>query len=263
MTQEICIIGCGPAGLLAAHAAVRAGYTPVIISAKAEPSPTAKAVFVHRAIPEMTSTEPDSYITMRKLGDGDGYAAKVYGDPEHPCSWDKFAVGGFPAWKLETMYRRLWASYRGAIREAVVTPTALGDIARGYPYVINTAPARDLCLRPEDHTFPVRETLVTPHAPLPVVPNEMVYNGVPTVPWMRASDLFGVRSTEYPASAADVVPGLADRARPGIKVLPTTCNCHPQVVRAGRWGKWMPGVLLHHAFERVEAILGLDAEVER
>lgn len=79
--------------------------------------------------------------------------------------------------------------------------------------------------------------------------NSMVYNGDPRVAWYRSSDLFGVKSTEF-ASAPPLLAG--QKLREGMKVLPTDCDCFPNIVRAGRWGRWKPGVLLHHAFETAQ-----------
>jgi hypothetical protein len=230
-----------------------AGFEPEILSAVREPSPQAKAVFLHRAIPGATSHEPDALIDMRKVGDAYGYAEKVYGRADAPCSWEKFSPGELPAWRLERAYQKLWLAYSGVIKEVKVDARLIPDLLDDYRYVVNTAPAWKMCGRGYQHEFPTRKTLILGSAPVEVKANSMVYNGDPSVPWMRASDLFWMRSTEYPGDAE-----IAE-ARPGIKVLPTTCDCHPTMIRAGRWGTWTPGVLVHHAYERVAAILQLEA----
>jgi len=239
VSREVAIIGCGPAGLLAAHAAVLADYHPVIYSLRAERSPIPPAVMIHAAIPEVSESEPDARVMFTKLGDGHGYAAKVYGDPEHPTSWEKFTDGSRAAWALAPIYGRLWHLYRDLVKECEITPARARGLQREFATVINTAPLPSLC--EGGHTFPSRPIWIKDHAPRWLPRDTMVYNGDERYDWYRASDFFGVRSTEYATPMAG--------ARKGVKVQPTSCDCHPGMVRAGRWGTWQPGVLLHHAFD--------------
>lgn len=240
--NQAAVIGCGPAGLLAAHALALADIQPVIFAVKAEPSPNARGVYLHRSIPEVTSREPDGVVRFRRIGWRAGYAAKVYGDPNARTSWERFN-GQFPAWSVEPAYKRLWREYGSEVREQEVTPNVMADIVREFELVVMTAPLWSICYGP-GHTFEGRDIWVKDGASVGVGLNEMVYMGDMNVPWYRSSDLFGRRSTEY----AHEVEGAVK----GEKVLPTTCTCWSDVLRAGRWGEWKPGVLLHHAFERVE-----------
>lgn len=249
MSRDVAIIGCGPAGLLVAHAVVLADYNPVIYSIKAEPSPAPAAVFLHRAIPDVSSREPDEMIDLIKLGDSVRYSRKVYGEAR-PTSWGKFASGFHPAWALGPTYDALWRLYGGTIREVPVGIAALENLSDSYPLVINTAPARQFCVSPL-HSFPGCRIWIRDGAPAQVQPGSMVYNGR-SDPWYRASDLFGVRSTEY---AREPYHFTHDHRREGLKVLDTDCDCHPTVVRAGRWGEWRSGVLLHHAFEKAQMVM--------
>lgn len=249
---EVAIIGCGPAGMLAAHAVVRAGHTPVIFSKTVERSPHARAVFLHHAIPDLTADEPDGQILFHKVGNGHGYAQKVYGDPEAPTSWEKFDAGHIDAWALAPVYADLWCRYSGMVKQMEAGPDEITALLDAAPVVINTAPLPDLC-NDDKHVFPSRPIWIRddlPHEVLSLT-NTMMYSGQPHHDWYRCSDLFGTTSTEF--------AGEQEGARKGIKVLPTSCDCHPAMFRAGRWGRWTPGVLLHHAYFQAERALDIAA----
>jgi hypothetical protein len=250
---EVAIIGCGPAGMLAAHAVARAGHTPVLYSDKAEPSPITGGVYLHTPIPEVAHAQPDGHVLFVKVGEEAVYGAKVYGDAGARTSWRRFASGRRPAWALRPVYEQLWGLYGLAVRPLAVDHDVAAGLAAEYQLVMSSAPAPSLCQRHGAnavpvHRFPERRVWYVDHAPPQIKDNTMVYNGISGDPWFRSSRVFGVAVTEYP----DWIP----HARLGRKVLPTTCTCHPQIMRIGRWGQWTPGVLLHHAYQRAEEIMG-------
>ena len=234
----VAIVGCGPAGLLAAHAVERAGHTPVVYSLARKPSPVSGGVFIHQPMPGLHGREPDGQVRLRKLGEGRWYARKVYGAVDAPTSWDRLREGNMAAWALRPLYDRLWAMYEDVVVEQAVDGAVAAELAASYRLVLNTAPLPSLCV--EEHDFPERQVWWVDKAPSWVRPNEMVYNGRPEPPWFRSSVVFGVEITEF---GIEVL-----RSRPGRKVLPTNCTCHPRIKRIGRWGTWTPGVLLHHAY---------------
>lgn len=246
--SEIAIIGCGPAGMLAAHAVVRAGHQPVVYSDNPEPVPVTGGVYLHESIPGVSGKKPDGEIDFRKVGSEAGYAAKVYGNVGARTSWRRFGQGKRPAWALEPVYKALWGLYGHAVHQLAVDHDRAAGLAAEYPLVLSSAPAPHLCLHNGQmkpvHKFPERHVYYIDHAPKVVQNNMMVYNGRMSDPWFRSSRVFGVAVTEFP----EWVPN----ARLGRKVLSTNCTCHPQIVRIGRWGLWRPGVLLHHAFGRAE-----------
>lgn len=254
--SDVTIIGCGPAGLLAAHAVVRAGHHPTIYSREPNPSPNARGVFLHRAIPEVTFEDEADTISLIAVGSPRTYAEKVYGSEDHPTSWDKYANRGVRGWPLEPTYARLWGLYRHLVVQREINAEDAEGLELERRLTINTAPAYVLCRnRPPlqgrssswgFHQFPSRTVYVRPEAPSGLPDNTMMYNGRPEDPWYRASNLFGSGFTEY------------GRPQPqcgeGIKVQATDCDCNPLIHRAGRWGTWKPGVLLHHAFETAEEL---------
>jgi hypothetical protein len=256
MSDRVAIIGCGPAGLLAAHAAVLKGFDPVIYAPKVKPSPTPPAVFIHKPIIGVSDEEPDAMVKIKRVGFADGYAQKAYGDSRHPTSFDRLPCA-MPAWAFAPIYERLWGMYHGLVREDEVMPSGVDSLLDEYPTVMNTAPLPRLCKLSGVHAFPSRDLWITDQAPIACKPNTMIYNGDRHASWVRCSSFFGVESTEYPRRPQYNV-GVGVKVMSGLKVMPTDCDCHPRLVRLGRWGRWMPGVLLHHAFE--DAGRALDAQ---
>lgn len=259
MTGEVAIVGCGPSGMLAAHAAVLAGSQPTLFSKKAEQSPHAAATFLHRGIPDLTG-RADAKIRFDRIGSSRGYAEKVYHDPDRATSWSRFPSGEVAAWALAPVYDELWARYRGLVSEVEIDPEGIRNLLESFPLVVNTAPA--WCVCEGDHAFHKRDIWILDEAPDFVHPNTMVYNGLRGDDWYRASDIFGTRSTEYTANNPSVIgyarlptekgKDISIALGPnGVKVIGTDCDCHPDLLRAGRWGTWRPGELMHQAFEAV------------
>jgi hypothetical protein len=238
--SEVAIIGCGPAGLLAAHAVVQAGHTPHVYSDTARPSPVTGGVYLHTSVPGISNGRPDGLIKFSKLGDGEVYATKVYGHAQARTSWQRLQQGNHPAWALRPVYAALWGLYGAAVSRLAVGSTVAADLAAAYPLVLSSAPLPELC--GAGHEFPAREVWYMDTAVDGVQDQSMVYSGRWCDQWFRSSRVFDVGVTEYPRHV--------EGARRGRKVLPTTCTCHPRIVRIGRWGTWTPGVLIHHAYER-------------
>src|SRR5262245_15995908 len=83
---RVVVLGCGPAGLLAAHAASLYGCDVRILSIR-QPSIISGAQFLHEHIPGVTG-DIDGHVLFMKAGTAGGYAKKVYGNSRIPTSWD-------------------------------------------------------------------------------------------------------------------------------------------------------------------------------
>jgi hypothetical protein len=243
---DAAVIGCGPAGLLSAHAIERAGLTADIYSERPGPSPMAQGVFLHSAIPDITHRLPDAYLLFKKVGTAAVYSRKVYGEVRS-TSWDRFDEGLRPAWALAPAYGALWGRYGDRVQTLRVNAVVVRGLLKRYGLVINTAPAWALC--EGGHIFEQTDIWLIDGAPDEVVENSVLYNGREQDHWYRAQDLFGHRVTEC---ARD--PGVW-RRRKGFKVVQTDCDCHPNVMRNGRFGTWKPGVLLDQSYQRVEELM--------
>lgn len=261
--ERVLILGCGPSGLLAAHAVERLGGEPVIMSVKRK-SPLLGAQYLHVEIPDLTG-EPDGVVRTVWEGTREGYAAKVYGSTGYATSW-RLATPEREVWSLRRIYDILWDRYQDGVIDAEISRTDLAEAERAYPLVISTIPATRLCApewrRPMegiDHRFHHQVMYVGDFSPSKEQGNVVVYDGRPEVPYYRTSRVFGCEQTEFSAASMDFkaeyadIPILADtqhgyELRKGIKVVATDCDCFPRIKRAGRYGTWRKGYLTHHAF---------------
>jgi hypothetical protein len=245
--MRVAILGCGPSGLLAAYAVELAGHQPTIFSRKVK-SVMPGAMYIHEPIPGLLVDQPVP-IKYAKLGTKQGYAKKVYGDPDAPCSWDQFPEGIVPGYDMVAAYNALWNRYEPVIVDMAIEPGFLANpkLMQHYDKVVSTIPAHVLCYG--DCTFESRTVWI--HKEHRDICEQLgdpciIYNGQEQ-PYYRTSLLFGVGSTEYPNGG----PPPPGRAVKGVKPIGTTCRCRPHIMRAGRFGTWQKGVLVHHVFKEV------------
>lgn len=247
----IAIFGCGPAGLLAAHACAEFGVDFNIYSIKRK-SPISGAQYIHMAIPGIHSPqEPDGHVIFSKVGTKGGYAKKVYGNMDAECSWDKFQEGLQPAWSMEKTYDALWDMYAEKIEHISITPSFVQQMTAVEDLVVNTIPMYMLCMRKEHHFAHTTVWIKTGSLGFAGLgPNTIIYNGLAQDDWYRASNLWGHESVEYGSRHPQAIHGH--------KPLGNNCNCHPDMLRVGRFGKWQKGVLAHEAyFDTYQALLNV------
>lgn len=241
--NRVVVLGCGPAGLLAAHAASLNGADVRIYSIK-QPSVISGAQFLHEHIPGLTG-KPDGDILISKVGSRDGYARKVYGSSDIPVSWDTIDYTSRPAWSMKKSYDILWDMYgKEIIHYQIMSARDMNWLDElGADLYISSLPAPQMC-RNNEHWFESVPMYIHQniHADIPI--NTIIYNGISSVSWHRASNLFGHTSFEYGKD-----PGAP--ALTGFKPTAHNCDCHPHWMRVGRFGRWQRGVLVHHAFKQV------------
>jgi hypothetical protein len=268
MTDDnVLILGCGPAGLLAAYAVERAGGSPAIMSRKVK-SELPGAQYLHEAIPGLCdAAEPDGVIRTIQRGTAEGYAAKVYGNPNQPTSWVRDADDREqPAWDLRAVYALLWDRYQARILDTEITREDLNELPRNFPLVISTIWAPQVCLGVGpfgtmyniNHYFRHESMFVIEWAPPDLPDNTVLYSGEPDTEWYRSSRVFGHASSEGTqhsmTSPVEYTPiDTSDQRRwlsvkKGIKVVETNCDCRPEIKRAGRYATWRKRYLTHHAF---------------
>ncbi len=239
--HDIIILGCGPAGLLAAHAAAMQGLDFKIVSIK-EQSPMSGAQYLHQEIPGITG-EPFT-VTFKKLGSRAGYAINTYGSRFAPVSWDLWEEGPRPAWPLPEAYDKLWDLYSGEIESEWVTAEMIPSLYKQTDLLVSTVPRRSLCTDPEGHHFHGQRVWISDEAHETCEPNTIIYNGLQKRRWYRSSLINGIGSTESRIEHDGWIPG--------VKPLKTNCNCHPHVFFRGRFGAWQKNVLLHHVFNQMD-----------
>lgn len=266
--KRIAVLGCGPSGLLAAHAAKKLGQDVTVLSIP-DRSPILGGQYLHVEVPGITG-EPNT-VTYIKIGDTQGYSSKVYGEPDVPCF--RFPAGEYPAWSLTEAYGNLWEIWKDQIVGVAVNPDDIETLCGEYDLVLSTIPRDILCYR-EDHAFMKQLIRVMQGASYinPSVENVVLYSGRPRDSWYRTSNLFGHRTTEWSCASVpsdnNVIyetfniteeEGELDAGiMAGFKPLKHDCNCHEEfenLVWLGRFGKWAHGVLVSDAFEQAQTAI--------
>ena len=253
MVKNVAVLGCGPTGLLVAHAIDEAGHVAHVISKKVK-SDIPGSQHLHGPVPGITSLYPEGTIQFVRMGTAAEYARKVYGDPDRETGWSNY-YQVFPSWNVLKAYDRLWEKYENEISDMTVTVGVMPDLIDMYDVVISTIPAQEVCVD-DRHVFAgvpyVIEKLPTPPAD---AHNEIVvYNGLPNDPWYRWSILGGKCSVEYPFSYTPIEPNGREFIS-GWKALSHDCDCWPTVWRCGRWAEWRHGITMYKAFQKASQIV--------
>lgn len=248
--MEVVILGCGPSGLVAASAAISIGHSVTMISDKLEPSKIYGCQYLHAPIPGYEDV-PKTRVSYSLIGTMDQYRRKVYGDVwEGNVSPEDF-IGEHDAWDLRETYSRMWERMifhnDYAIRQ-ITWHFENGDVPvriLNPDRIISTIPANALC--EGGHTF--REQVIYAVGDRePDMPSfdAVMCNGTDDMAWYRSSNVFGYQTYEW--------PGLGYHPPDAVRVtkpLSTDCNCNPDVIRVGRYGKWDKNVLVHEVYEKV------------
>lgn len=268
--MKVAVLGCGPAGLLAAYGADRFGGADVSIFSKKRPSHLYGAQFLHEDIPGIPLPDPVE-VSYELMGTSEGYAFKVYGEdslrPGFQVSPEMYE-GKHKAWDIRAAYAWLWDMYRPVITDANLDANSFSKFFAAYEgefdLVINSIPRKTLCLRQYgEHQFLGQKVWAMGDAPelgqrvsCPVQPdpeNTVVCNGNPDSGWYRYSNIYGYRTMEWPElRRKPPIGGVAEL----IKPIGNNCDCYPEMLHVGRFGKWEKGVLSHSAFlEATERVL--------
>ena len=243
---------------MVAHAFAMNDHDVVIYSKQRRKSEMYGAQYLHAPIPGMTER---AGVTLRYelRGTAEGYRRKVYDS----ALGKAFTVspedleGEHLAWDIRQTYNALWETYGEYVQDHEVNPPNLANwqTHSGADLIVSTVPAPELCMDPA-HSFTMQQVWAIGDAPergryspVRVAKNTVVCNGEENPAWYRASNVYGHATVEW---SGPVKPPLSDVAQV-VKPIKTTCNCFPNVVRMGRYGKWAKGVLTHHAFN--EAVL--------
>lgn len=249
--KNIGVLGCGPTGLLVAHAVEQAGHVPHIISKKRK-SVIPGSQHLHGPIPGLTSEYPEGTIQFVRIGTAEEYARKVYGDENRETGWDNY-LQVYPSWNAIKAYDTLWDKYEGEISDISITSKDITTFLEMYDEVISTIPGWLICVRPQQHEFLEQEywikTLPTPEADKDH--EIVVYNGLRSDHWYRWSILGGLCSIETTLWNAT---GEAGWQR-GVKAIDNTCDCWPAVHRCGRWAEWRHGVTMYRSYLKAIRIM--------
>lgn len=266
------ILGAGPAGLLAAHAAERRGWEVQVITmpdlaGNPKKSELHGCQYLHAYIPNAGIPASGKSVGYNLVGTSDGYRRKVYGSNwSGEVSPDEYGPErDHQAWDLRKVYDELWSRWEPRINCVNLSPSlvqAMNGKRSGLTGVIfSTIPADRLCLRPAEHKFltqdvwamgSTRDDFATQRTlPYYAPENTVQCNGSDGTAWYRAATVFGASTIEWPAGRKPPINGIV----PVRKPLSTDCDCHVSAsnryVRLGRYGKWQKGVLVHTAYEEM------------
>lgn len=251
MNKKAVVIGCGPAGVLTAHACHLHGLQTTVVSPLVAMSKQYGAQYVHSKIDDVD--HESFFLHYEYHGREDNYRKKIYGDkvPVNGTSWRRFR-GITEAWPIYDIYQELFSRYRQSMKTLKVDPKNIWDLVDTYDYVFNTAPLDSLAPMGEYRVEYV--WVVSSRAEKDVNENEIHYYGDER-PAYRSSQIAGFRSIEFPEKAYDRIPWRLRRK--AVKVAkPLDCLVElPGVYRLGRYGKWQKGVLVDQAFHETMNIL--------
>lgn len=267
--KRLAILGAGPAGLLAAHAAALHGVEETTVITKSSvwdgsqpaKSPLYGCQYLHAKIPGLSVREADVAYEIR--GTPEDYRSKVYGPESHARVSPEDFQGVHKAWDIRAAYSQLWAMYvvnalSGVrVQTGKITWGNVGQIVDNHDLVISTVPAPVIC-GGEFHDFPTQEVWAVGdapdlgiQAPAEIENNKVVCNGLENPAWYRASTVFGMTTVEWSGSVQPVPQAVRVR-----KPLETNCNCwETKIIRMGRYGAWKKGVLAHEVYENTRDLL--------
>ena len=239
--MKVIVIGCGPAGLAATHAAIGLGANVEIIAPKAQ-TPQRGPLLLQRAIPGINTWHPDGTIHQYVVGGSIlDYRYKLYGDINIGINGDKL-VRKYHAWRHDTTYDNMWAKYHHLIDDRWVSPREMATLHERCDLVVSTANTRAMC-QDGNHSFVSKPVAIMPYTSFPNQPhNTLIFNADPEVPWVRSSLVFGAAVTEWPVEQAP------SGARTIQKPISTDCDCYPHVLRTGRFGAFKNEVWIDTAY---------------
>lgn len=256
--MRVAVLGCGPAGLMAVSAAIMADpYADIIVLSNKRKSKLYGAQYLHAPIPGYTDEENFTQVAYLLKGETDDYRRKVYGPMWDGTVSPEDLTAEHRAWDIRETYDRLWEDYEDIVENVQIDPAGLRWILDGkskwgrFNLVISSLHAQTICT--EGHQFQSVKIRAAGDAPalgveLPYrcAEDTVVCNGDDHPSYYRLSNIFGHKTVEWPEWIDPPITHVFVD-----KPLKTNCDCWPQMLRVGRYGKWEKGVLTHHGYEEV------------
>lgn len=259
--MKVAVLGCGPAGLMAAHAIAQAGVEPIIFSRK-QKSPLFGAQYLHAPIPGAGSGNAVR-IEYSLRGTPGMYRRKVYGPMWDGTVSPEDLEESHAAWDIRQTYDNLWEMYHPLIQPTEIDPAGVRFLfdRNEFDFIINTIPLSQLCH--QGHAFRATEIVAAGDAPQIGVDvgfiykcddNTVVCNGESSPSWYRLSRIFDHTTVEWPISVNPPLPTASKVMKP----LGHLCDCWPDLIKVGRYGSWEKGVLSHDAYLRTKELMECD-----
>lgn len=269
--MKVAILGCGPTGLLAAHACHLEGVDFEIWSKKRK-SYLFGSQYLHEHIPGIT--HEDDFVNVKYITRG---SPEAYRRKTHGKWWDgHIAPEDFEpdhhAWNIRQAYDELWMRYGHSVEDYEIprfdalrsrgfsSHTAVNyDLSlKEYDLVVSTVPRDIWKVDGEEFIFsegwalgdaPERGQFI----PMQCDDNTIICDGTDEVSWTRVSRVFGYGTVEWPHHAAQPpIPGISRVTKP-LHYRASSQNANPTAdwLHVGRYGKFEKGVVVTDAFHDV------------
>jgi hypothetical protein len=254
---KVTVLGCGPAGMVATHAAISLGYKVDIVSSRFTPSELYGCQYLHAPIPGFEGVQ-NVMVKYDLRGTPEEYRNKVYGDRWKGKVSPEDFVGEHMAWDIRETYRLMWQTYAADVAILGVDHRFITQIEYGKMEVvrrihdgpiISTIPARNLCEKGHlfrSHTIYAKGDM-QPSTTTWRSGNRVVCDGTDEVDWYRTANVFGYRTTEWSLQSAPI----PDNAARVLKPLSHECDCNSDIIRVGRYGAWDKSYLVHQVYGAV------------
>ncbi|UOW92954.1 oxidoreductase [Mycobacterium phage Leopard] len=249
--KSVAILGCGPSGLMAAHAGMLSGWNVAIYSRKVK-SELHGAQYLHQPIPGLPCGSP-KLVRYFLRGTPEDYRRKVYGDTWDGTVSPEDFEENHDAWDLRLAYEHLWETWEYDIRPIDIKWSADGGLPKHlskYDMVISTVP-RTVWDSDPNH---FESTLIWAKGDrvgrIGQEDNTIECNAEPNVAWYRSAKIFGHSTFEWPWRAhyqGQDVPPMAGAVKVR-KPLRYTGEDHTGFIHLGRYGAWEKGVLTSDTF---------------
>jgi hypothetical protein len=262
--MRIAVLGCGPAGLMAAEGATEAALEyeggEIAIFSRKRKSELFGAQYLHQPIP-YASPPTSIAVDYRVVGEAAAYKRKVYGNAWYGSVSPEDLLGSHEGWDIRETYDNIWRAFEEAIHDVELDAIGLQELldSGNFDVVINSVPLETLCY--QNHDFAYAGIIAAGDAPERGIDIGKVYrcpestvicNGTKDVAWYRMSRVFGHTTVEWPADVERVPINSASFVR---KPTHHNCDCWPTITKVGRYGSWSKGVLSHTAyFDASEAV---------
>jgi hypothetical protein len=259
--MNVVVLGCGPAGLMAAMGAADAGADRVQIISNKRKSEMYGAQYLHEPIPGIPTGNP-VLVRYNLNGEADDYREKVYGR-----NWDgsvspEDLAEDHNAWDIRLAYDRLWEYWKNYIQHRLdVTPAHVAALIvdHNVDLVINSIPRPIICS--EGHSFGAQQIWAAGDAPARGIeipyqcpPNTVLCDGTDSRSWYRLSRIYDHTTVEWSLHS---MPNQPPIGQPALVNKPTrhNCTCWPGVKHVGRYGRWEKGVLSHTAYHDAHSLV--------
>lgn len=261
-------MGCGPAGLLAAHAAEQLGYEVGILSVK-NPSHISGAQVLHRPVNGYTDDSKKFQIGFLMDGLGDEYAKRIYGEGswQGQSSWVNYQDQQLiDAWPIRDSYEAAYMRWQDRIENFAILGVSNRDLPVDPDDIVISSVPRFLLhgmSSPDPEIFSSVTVWIQQQLEDPVADNDLKwlvadcleentiwYNGTRDdglANVYRASNIQGVLSEEYVrkpegGKAVKVVKPIRVERSFLLDELPKN------FLLVGRYGRWDKKQLAHHAY---------------